>query len=60
MSAVVQIVQQVARDNAFNRPLGADRHEDGRLDLPVGGDLDISKLDFDRPQPFSLLPEQVG
>jgi hypothetical protein len=37
VSAVVQIVQQVARDNAFNRPLGADRHEHRRLDIAMRG-----------------------
>ena len=33
----VQIVQQIAREDALNGPLRADRHEDGRFDVAVGG-----------------------
>ncbi len=33
----VEVVQQIAREDAFNRPLGADRHEDRRFDVAVRG-----------------------
>jgi hypothetical protein len=33
----VEIVQQIAREDAFDSPLGADRHEDGRLYVAVRG-----------------------
>ncbi len=32
----VQIIQQIAREDAFDGPLGADRHEHWRFDIAVG------------------------
>ena len=32
----IEIVQQIARQDAFDGPLGADGHENRRLDIAVG------------------------